>query len=146
MDSAASSLALIFHPCFELFNQKLASLQQKKHFYAEIFYESHRRCFLILPPLVKLFLAGSPNIFNILHKLACGKISLQILLVPSKHSVILFYIILLLWITEGLSPQKKQPVIYLDNQLSQAFSRGRTQQRGLRERHQFLPTFSQHEV
>jgi len=109
MDSAASSIELVFHSCFELSNRRFCACQQKKRFYAQFFYESHIEVlFNLTAPLVKLFLAGS---CNILHKSSCGTISLQILWVPSKYSAILFYITLLLSITERLSP-KKHPAGY----------------------------------
>jgi hypothetical protein len=53
MDSAASSIELIFQSCFELFNRKFAGIQQKKRFYAQFFYESHtERLFDLATPLL----------------------------------------------------------------------------------------------
>jgi len=50
MDSATSSIELIFQSCFELelINRKFAGFQQKKNFFEKFFYESHKRCFFDL--------------------------------------------------------------------------------------------------
>ena len=85
MDSATSSIELIFRSCFELFNRKFANLQQKKRFYAQFFYGSHKRCFLaLLPPLLSYSRRKLATFSTIYTNRWFGGLPCQSLLLPKQ--------------------------------------------------------------
>jgi hypothetical protein len=69
MDSAASSIELIFQSYFEIFNRKFAGLQQKKRFYVFFIFETYKKTlFGLVTPIIKLLSTENRNVFNNLHK------------------------------------------------------------------------------